>query len=273
MYAVYNEELSEDYIIVFGGSEISTDIPISFINVNNFSVYDANTVFPTVQQTRARTATAFVNDALYWYSSDLPELSKMTFNGSFPNEVDINMITLANELFFGTDVPLTLASCMASYGNRLYFVQGGGSTSVYFVDLQESEISGEYNLSQNIAQLTISRDYAVTCMLNEFDNYLYVSDSQSNPIERIDLSNPVAQWELLDVNLTDLECPDGESYEWTEFSALSQAGLFVNANRMYLMSGLNLPSSSQIIYIDIEDNETSAACINTTLNRYQSAVK
>ena len=100
--------------------------------MNNFSVYDSNTVIPTIQQTRARTATAFVNDALYWYSSDAPQISKMIFNGSFPNEVHIEVITVANELSFGADAPLTLSLCMVSYGNRLYFVQGGGSTNVFF---------------------------------------------------------------------------------------------------------------------------------------------
>ena len=273
MYAVYNEELNEDYIIVFGGSHISRDIPISFVNINNFTVYNASAVFPTIQHTRARTATAFVNNALYWFSSDLPQLSKMTFNGSFPNKVDIAVVALVNRLFFKTLSPLTLSSCMASYGNRLYFVQGEGSTNVYFVDLEESEISGTYDLSQNVSQLTISRGNPVTCVLNEFDNYLYVSDNTSNAIERIDLSNRVSQWEMIDVNLTHLQCPDGELYQWTPVSVLSQAGVFVNANRIYLMSGYNVPSPSQIIYIDIEDNETSAVCINTTLNRYQSAVK
>ena len=143
----------------------------------------------------------------------------------------------------------------------------------FFLDLDESEIAGNYNLSQNVSQLTISRDYPVTCVLNEFDNYLYVSDNQSNPIERIDLSNPVAHWEMLDVDLTDLQCPDGELYQYTLVAVLSQAGVFVNANRMYLMSGYNNPSLFQIIYIDIEENKTSAVCINTTLNKYQSAVK
>ena len=72
--------------------------------------------------------------------------------------------------------------------------------------------------------------YTTFNILNKYDNYLYVSDSKDNPIERINLSDlNASSWQSLHFTLSNVNC-SGTLYAWVPAAGYSQAGIFVDEN-------------------------------------------
>ena len=212
-----------------------------------------------------------------------PQLSKMTFDGTFPN-VSITVFVESYELLYNNTEVLSRALCMVNYGNVLYFIRSADdmpSNDTYTLDLDNVSYSSSgsgnnYALSKNFPQLNTPRSYSMTCALNKYDNYLYVSDSNTNPIERIDLSNSsIMSWESLDmIDLSTLMCGNS-TYEWFPTTITPQAGMFINENTFYLIGGITLRNQIIRIIMDTQGENFAYSCVNYAFDEYefQSVVK
>ena len=288
MYAFYDEDLDPDYIVAFGGGEGNKRIFL--INIHDFTVFhDSNNDLGgnyTHTYTCSNQGTAFDSDTktLYWFSEKEPQLSTMKFNGTFPN-VTISVFIKSYKLLYNDDGVLSQASCMVKYGNVLHFVRGPANAATptndtYILDFDNIAYSllgsgNNYALDGNFARLNTARSNPITCAFNEYDDYLYISDSNTNPIERINLSNSSARWESLDmIDLSTLMCGN-ETYQWVPSAVTAQAGMFINDKVFYLIGGATLTNQIVRIVLDTESDNFTYSCINYTFDSYevQSAVK